>query len=52
MESVAHVQVCSGWDCDVWSLLAPIRALRPVNGGQGYDEDLAIELRQLMLEIN
>lgn len=44
-------QVCSGCNCNMWEVLAPVRALRPVNGGIGFDADVAIELRQLMFEL-
>lgn len=46
------LQVCSGWGCDAWELLAPLRAVRPLNGGNGFDEEVAIDLRQLLLEVN
>lgn len=45
-------EVCSGWRCDLWDVLAPLRAVRPVNGGPGYDEDLVLALRSLNFEIN
>ncbi len=44
--------VCSGWRCDMWQVLAPLRAVRPVNGGSGADEELAIDLQMLYVEVN
>jgi hypothetical protein len=35
----------------MWDVLAPVRAVRPVNGGPGYDRDLVLELRTLNFEI-
>ena len=40
-----------GWRCDMWDVLAPVRAVRPVNGGAGYDRDLVLDLRTLNFEI-
>lgn len=31
----------------MYDVLAPLRALRPCNGGCGYDEDLILQLRTL-----
>lgn len=44
-------EVCQGWRCDMWEILAPLRAVRPVNGGPGYDPELVLELRTLNYEI-
>ena len=33
-------RVCSGWRCDMYRILEPVRAVRPVNGGSGVDEDV------------
>lgn len=44
-------QVCSGWDCDMWAVLRPLRDVRPANGGPGVDEDLVLELRQLYFDL-
>jgi hypothetical protein len=44
-------EVCQGWRCDMWEVLAPLRDIRPVNGGRGYDEELVMQLRQLHYEI-
>jgi hypothetical protein len=30
---------------DMWAVLAPLRTVRPVNGGPGYDEGLVVQLR-------
>ncbi|KAI3429568.1 hypothetical protein D9Q98_005655 [Chlorella vulgaris] len=43
--------VCLGWRCEMWDLLAPVRAARPVNGGSGIDRELVLELRTLNFEI-
>lgn len=42
-------QVCCGWNCDMWEVLAPVRAARPVNGGPAFDPDLTLDLRTLNL---
>jgi len=44
-------EVCQGWRCDMWEVLAPLRDIRPVNGGRGYDEELVMQIRQLNYEI-
>ena len=36
----------------MWDALAPVRAVRPVNGGKGWDEDLVMALRALDLYIS
>ena len=36
----------------MWQVLAPVRAVRPLNGGTGFDEEIAIELRQLMFQLD
>ncbi len=43
--------VCSGCGCDMWEVLARVRAARPVNGGPGCDMELALDLQMLFLEI-
>ena len=43
--------VCSGWSCDMWDVLAPLREVRPVNGGSGCEVELALDLRMLHLDI-
>jgi hypothetical protein len=45
-------EVCSGWGCDFYDVLAPLRAVRPVNCGPGYDEELVLALRTLQFEID
>lgn len=33
--------VCSGWNCDMYDILQPVRATRPsISGGSGADEDV------------
>ena len=49
--SAASLQVCGSWRCDMWDLLAPLRAVRPANGGPGFDEELVLELRTLNFEL-
>ncbi|KAH7620700.1 hypothetical protein NADE_003313 [Nannochloris sp. 'desiccata'] len=44
-------EVCQGWRCDMWEVLTPLREIRPVNGGRGYEEELVMQLRQLNYEI-
>jgi hypothetical protein len=44
-------QVCSGWRCDMWDVLSPVRGARPVNGGTACDPDLVLELRTLHFEV-
>ncbi len=41
-----------GWNCDMWDVLAPVRAVRPVNGGPGYDRELVLDLRTLNFELS
>jgi hypothetical protein len=31
----------------MWDVLAPVRAVRPVNGGNGWDEEVVVALRGL-----
>lgn len=45
-------KVCSGWRCDPWEFLEPLRNVRPSNGGSGYDEDLVMQLRTLNFELS
>ena len=40
-----------GWRCDMWDVLAPVRAVRPVNGGRGYDRGLVLDMRTLNFEL-
>lgn len=44
-------KVCSGWNCDPWELLEPLREVRVVNGGKGYDLELIENLRTLNFEL-
>lgn len=39
-------RVCGSWRCDMWEVLGPVRAARPVSGGLGYAPDLTLSLRQ------
>ena len=43
--------MCSGWNCNMWDVLAPLRAARPCNGGSGFDEALAYSLRTLNFDV-
>jgi hypothetical protein len=45
-------KVCSGWRCDPWEFLEPLRNVRPSNGGPGYDEELVMELRTLNFDLS
>ena len=50
--SVAQLaEVASGWRCNFYDVLEPVRAVRPVNGGCGYDEDLIQDLRLLHFQV-
>ncbi|GAB4822441.1 hypothetical protein N2152v2_009487 [Parachlorella kessleri] len=44
-------EVCQGWRCDMYEVLEPLRAARPVNGGSGIDEELVLYLRTLQFEL-
>lgn len=44
-------EVCGGWRCDMWEVLQPLRSVRPVNGGKGYDQELVVQLRMLNFEL-
>lgn len=35
----------------MWDVLSPVREVRPVNGGPGYDRDLVLDLRTLNFEL-
>lgn len=45
-------QVVSGVDCNFWDVLEPLRKVRPVNGGPGWDADLVLELRGLNFQLD
>lgn len=45
-------QVCCGWNCDIWDLLAKYRAARPANGAKVLDLDLITELRGLEVSVS
>ena len=45
-------EVCSGWRCDPWEFLEPVRNIRPSQGGPGYDKELVLQLRMLNFEIS
>lgn len=44
--------VCSGWRCDPWEFLEPVRNVRAANGGPGYDLELIENLRTLNFELS
>lgn len=44
--------VCSGWRCDPWEFLEPVRDVRAANGGPGYDLELIENLRTLNFELS
>lgn len=52
LDKAQLTEVASGWRCNFYDVLEPVRAVRPVNGGRGYDEDLIMELRLLNFEVN
>lgn len=35
----------------MWEVLQPVRQLRPVHGGLGWSEDVAMQLRALNLDV-
>jgi len=45
-------QVCSGYKCDMYEALEPLRALRPMNGGPGYSEEMVQYVRSLNFELD
>ena len=45
------LQACSSWKCDMWAELAPLRHVRPMCGGPGYDWQLVMQLRQLYFDL-
>lgn len=49
-DQLSHV--CGSWRCNMWELLEPLRAVRPINGGPGYDKELIMQLRTLNFEIS
>lgn len=44
-------EVVGGCACDFYDLLEPLRRVRPVNGGKGWDDDLLVELRELNFDL-
>jgi hypothetical protein len=44
-------QVVCSRGCDFWKELQPVRDVRPVNGGKGYDLDLVVQLRELNFDL-
>ncbi len=44
-------EACQGRGCDMWEVLEPLRRLRPVNGGPGYDSDEMMKLRTLHYQL-
>ena len=44
-------KVVTGVGGEFWELLEPLRLVRPINGGPGYDLDLLQELRGLNFEL-
>jgi hypothetical protein len=46
-------QVCSAVKgCTLQELLQPLRAIRPVNGGPGWDMDVVMQLRTLNFDLS
>lgn len=45
--SVTVAQVCCGWQCDMYEVLASVRAVRPGNGGSGCDAAVLAQLQGL-----
>ena len=52
LDKAQLAEVASGWRCNFYDVLEAVRAVRPVNGGCGYDEDLIMKLRLLNFEVN
>lgn len=46
------LQVCCGWQCNMYDVLQPLRAVRPVNGGCACSLDLVYQLRLLHFNID
>jgi hypothetical protein len=44
-------RVASGYQCNMWEVLEPVRALRPVNGGPCWSLKAVVALRQLNFEL-
>jgi hypothetical protein len=44
-------QVVCGRGCNFWEELQPLRDMRPVNGGKGYDLGLLVQLRELNFDL-
>lgn len=43
--------VCEGWNCSMWTILEPVRRLRPINGGTGFDTTIVNDLRLLNFQV-
>ena len=43
--------VVGGCDCDFYDVLEPVRRVRPVNGGAGWDEEVLVQLRELNFDL-
>ena len=44
-------QVVCARGCNFWEELQPLRDMRPINGGKGYDLGLLIKLRELNFDL-
>lgn len=44
-------KACSGWKCEMWDELKPLREVRPAFGGPGLDQQLVLDLRQLYFDL-
>jgi hypothetical protein len=45
-------KVVQGQGCDFWEVLEPVRRVRPVHGGPGWDLGLLQVLRELNFDLN
>lgn len=52
MERSMLERVTSGYECDFWGVLEPVRRVRPSNGGPGWTAELVDELRGLNFELD
>ena len=51
LEKSLFDQVVCGRGCNFWEELQPLRDIRPVNGGKGFDLGLLVQLRELNFDL-
>lgn len=52
MDRAMLERIASGYECDFWQVLEPVRRVRPSNGGPGWTAELVEELRGLNFELD